>query len=441
MPSSSLLFEDADSNGKTPEACTSTTATASITSSKNDPCQTLKFNLNIKTDNLSDIVFVVGETEEKIVSHKILLALSNDVFKRMFVAPGLYKNDKVLKIPEEDPAIFKELLLFVLLGTVNITEENMIGMHQIAERFEVDDLLKISYQFIMDNTNENTLFDILIFNQKLKDEGINQKCFGIILNDPLFYFSSDKYDSVSDLILNLVIQQIDVKLTERQLFIIAMKWSHLNSTTSQEPLESLRMNFKEFVMQSKMSENSSKKLAIKRSFNEIGLPKEDYNIVYVMGKVITSGIFKPQDISIVGFEAKKTVKLVRVNYYIGSQTHSGETHYMWIVVCEHLQEPTESNTYCKILFKKKIKVTYTNYLKNENYSFDNIVFEESKTYGIQFLFQLPKELKQSRDNKKIMRYHLAPCNEITLNNDDYLHIIPNCNYTNNVIINSIYLTE
>jgi len=100
----------------------------------------------------SDVILVVGE--EKFPAHKVILCASSDVFKIMLINSSWTESQEKRVILKELPAcaaVFSVFLKYLYTGKVQVDFGNVIPMLQLADKYNVEDLLHLGLEFMTKN--------------------------------------------------------------------------------------------------------------------------------------------------------------------------------------------------------------------------------------------------------------------------------------------------
>ena len=94
---------------------------------------------------VSDITIEVGYREYQL--HKIILSASSPVFREMCSHGKPIKEKVPLQETEERAAAFEDFIKYLYTGNITLTLENVMGIIELADKYEVEDLKEIAEQF------------------------------------------------------------------------------------------------------------------------------------------------------------------------------------------------------------------------------------------------------------------------------------------------------
>lgn len=343
----------------------------------------VKIVLNVESTNLADLVFIVGEEQERIMSHRKLLSLVNsEVFKRICCGCEADKHKDIV-LPDVNPEAFREFLRYIFTQAVNLTHDNMLNIYKVAKSFEVEALIKECRVFICDNINHDNLLDVFEFNKLYEDDVINEKCKEIILDYPVEFFTLDKFKNVIDEFLKLLYKSNELQLSELDLFMLTLKW--VGAAIAGE-----REKFLLYLLRN--------------------VPKSNQN-GKTPGKEITlngpiKSTFYGVDISSLCFDVKKKIYLYKIGFYVGSPSHHGQIGDLWIELYEELKDDCD-NIPNKLIYKQHTTINYTKYVSIKFFQFDNVLLEKDKTYILQINYRFDKFYKLHKQPQNVERFYMV----------------------------------
>ena len=108
------------------------------------------------------VTLIIGEEEERLMAHKLILCLGSEFFKAAF--NGSFKEGltSTLALPEEEPRIVK----FIILWMYRIIDnplfpdeegwpvEDLLKLFSLAEKWIIDKLKQESYRLIVERVGE-----------------------------------------------------------------------------------------------------------------------------------------------------------------------------------------------------------------------------------------------------------------------------------------------
>lgn len=184
------------------------------------------------------MTFIVGSDKEKFSANKILLALLNEVFKKQFF--GGFQDgvkDEVI-IADVNPSAFKQFLSYLNFGEIDVCEENVKDVYELADRY-LDEKLKdvcadqiistISYQNIFITASWNYLYE----NEKIKeatDEYFDKNQMACLLVD------QEGFKNLKKMEILRIVRMNPLNCSEELLLKRVLEWGEANKFESIEDL-------------------------------------------------------------------------------------------------------------------------------------------------------------------------------------------------------------
>jgi len=101
---------------------------------------------------LSDVLLVVGD--QQLPAHRLILSASSEVFQTMLMNKHwneAQKKEIVLKETPECQAVFEVFLKYLYTGKIKVDYANVIPLLQLADKYNVKDLLRVGLDFMSRN--------------------------------------------------------------------------------------------------------------------------------------------------------------------------------------------------------------------------------------------------------------------------------------------------
>jgi len=101
---------------------------------------------------MSDVILVVGKQE--LAAHRLILCASSEVFQIMLMSSNWTESGErkiVLKESPECEAVFEVFLKYLYTGKISLNYSNVIPILQLADKYNVRDLLKVGLDFMSRN--------------------------------------------------------------------------------------------------------------------------------------------------------------------------------------------------------------------------------------------------------------------------------------------------
>jgi BTB/POZ domain len=175
-----------------------------------------------RMEHISDIIFVVGETQQEFKLHKTVLAAASDVFEMMFYG-NLPENGPV-KISDIKTEDFIEVLNFIYGQDVKLTDTNKFHILYAAEKYMLTNLKRKCENFIVECLTKDNIYDILELSQPFNSDIVDNSCLALITQNPLQYFEEDKFMQLSGAVLKKIISQPKINCTSEDLKEMTLQW-------------------------------------------------------------------------------------------------------------------------------------------------------------------------------------------------------------------------
>ncbi|CRL06634.1 CLUMA_CG019571, isoform A [Clunio marinus] len=112
-----------------------------------------------ETKCLSDFTIIVGEKSFKV--HKNILAVNSCVFRSMFNHTNFNENiTNEMEVVDITAEAFEEFLDFIYNRTIPEKATNAMDLYAVAAKYQVEELIKISEEFIFDMIDENNAWSV-----------------------------------------------------------------------------------------------------------------------------------------------------------------------------------------------------------------------------------------------------------------------------------------
>lgn len=199
----------------------------------------------VNNEYLSDVTFLLGNPGQIMYGHKVILSLASDVLFALFnghFAEAEQDDGQLLQIaiPDIEPQTFYEILFFIYCEDVRLNKDNVLDIYYAAKKYMLSPLEQKCEVFIRDSINEKNVLKIFNDNRRHEFDNVNERCLGIICDNPLECF---KYDllTLEKRSVKLIIHHMPMNCHKEQLLGFIRKWHEHNkhgtelfSTVSQQ---------------------------------------------------------------------------------------------------------------------------------------------------------------------------------------------------------------
>ena len=101
---------------------------------------------------MSDVILVVGKQE--LAAHRLILCASSEVFQIMLMSTNWSESSERKIVLKESPAceaVFEVFLKYLYTGKISVDYANVIPILQLADKYNVKDLLRVGLDFMSRN--------------------------------------------------------------------------------------------------------------------------------------------------------------------------------------------------------------------------------------------------------------------------------------------------
>jgi hypothetical protein len=182
----------------------------------------------INSDIMTDVTFLIGQTQFRKRAHKLFLASSSIVFFKMFCGP--FEAQTTITISDIEPDCFRELLNHIYGHDVQLTMENVFDIWYGAEKYMLNELKELCRKYVLENTNSSNALAVFYKNQLLDNADINNLCIEEIGESPYEFFEDPSFLELPAEAFSKVMKTNKVNCSSDDLKQITIKW--LNNHTS-----------------------------------------------------------------------------------------------------------------------------------------------------------------------------------------------------------------
>jgi len=142
-----------------------------------DPDHHLDLGKLLTSQRHTDVTFLVEG--ESIAAHKGLLSARCQYFERMFESDVKENTLNQIEVTDVDPAIFKEMLLFLYSGQPpKLSAVKTLNLLSAADKYGIESLKKVCESIVCDNLNSDIAVEALVLAKNiscltLKEEATN----------------------------------------------------------------------------------------------------------------------------------------------------------------------------------------------------------------------------------------------------------------------------
>jgi hypothetical protein len=185
--------------------------------------------------DLFDVTFLVGPERQPVRAHKFVLAISSDVFKKMFYSD--FPSEDEITIDDIDKAVFEIMLNHTYHREFAVNTENINDVLYTAEKYNLTALIKVCANFVSSMTTTGNAHDILNKYQHFNSTIINDKCLSIISDDPLNLFKSDTFVTLKSDVIRTIFKQPRLNCSINDMKTALLNWLNHNKFTEADTFE------------------------------------------------------------------------------------------------------------------------------------------------------------------------------------------------------------
>ena len=187
------------------------------------------------SSNLSDFTINLVDSNERIPTHRQILASSSPYFASLLYGPFVEGTNKELKISDIDSDTFRDLLKFIYTGEASVTIQTIVKLIQAANRFCVPEatkeFTKAAQEIIesLDSSEESIekVSMILCHSHYGKLEEISEMCLEYIDVNTHSYIESETFLHLPCEILELILSRDTLYdgMQEISLLLGCLRWA------------------------------------------------------------------------------------------------------------------------------------------------------------------------------------------------------------------------
>ncbi|KAG4068571.1 hypothetical protein HA402_004912 [Bradysia odoriphaga] len=220
----------------------------------------------------SDLVFIIEETNEEIPAHKLIVALASPVLHRIVFGNETFHPSDIIRVDGISKEYFMEILLYIYTDRINLNEDNVIDIFQKSNYFGLTGIESKCLQYLDKNLSVSTvpwIYHQLFFTVS---SNLLNKCLQYIRFQPLEFFASEDFETISIDELKSVFKLDAINCTEVHLFeaMIRLSRAHCAAAgieiTAENQRKILEGTEKLLRLESLTEKEFDKCLAIQRDF-------------------------------------------------------------------------------------------------------------------------------------------------------------------------------
>lgn len=163
----------------------------------------------------------------RIPAHKNLLAVMSNVFIAMFY--GDLKENGDIQVTDSSATAFQEFLQFFYSDEVELTEENIVEVMYLAQKYIVSSGINICIEFLKDILTTENIFIGLNIAILYEHEELMKFCEKIIISDTKAVFESAGFLECDKNALGHILKMKILSCPEVKVFEACMQWAKSKS--------------------------------------------------------------------------------------------------------------------------------------------------------------------------------------------------------------------
>nr|XP_029732184.1 BTB/POZ domain-containing protein 6-like [Aedes albopictus] len=194
------------------------------------------------SEYMSDVIFEVGTISRELIhAHKVILTLASEVFFAQFNGNFDESNRdnraKPIAVPDIEPATFREVMRYIYTEKVNITGTNAIDLFYAAQKYMMNTLKGKCESFLKTPGNETKVLEVIDSNTKYGLTEVDQLCLRLIQENPLLYFNSDDFISLSKRTIGMIAGCESMNCKTEHIHNAIEKWRKANNVSAEFKIE------------------------------------------------------------------------------------------------------------------------------------------------------------------------------------------------------------
>lgn len=145
-------------------------------------------------DDFADFHFIFNSKNgqlERIPAHKVLLAISSEVFQAMF--NGSWKDKNEIEINDVSSDAFKEFLQFFYLLRAKITMKNLSEVMSLAKKYKVVECFSMCGIFLNENYTNDDICFVYEIAVHMEHKALEKQCAEYIRSNTRAIFASNSF--------------------------------------------------------------------------------------------------------------------------------------------------------------------------------------------------------------------------------------------------------
>ncbi|KAJ8305089.1 hypothetical protein KUTeg_017358 [Tegillarca granosa] len=184
-------------------------------------------------EEFSDLNLYVGNNHFK--SHKIVLSSCSEVFKTMLSTAWCTENETILQESIQCEEVFDIFLKFFYTSEVVFTEENVVPLLLLADKYMVKELARLGIGYMVSVLDSENVLPWYKFSLKFNIDNLYTKCVSYISHNLEEFINQGKLVELDvDQLLPILDSGVIVITSEMKIVTAIINWLKAYDRTSEE---------------------------------------------------------------------------------------------------------------------------------------------------------------------------------------------------------------
>jgi len=103
------------------------------------------------------------------------IAERSKFFAGMFANSMRENNEGIVRIPNDDESLFREVLRFIYQGTVENLDENATDLYILSDKYDIPELSSLCEKHLLDRLNLENAVELFDLSQTVASQGLLAK--------------------------------------------------------------------------------------------------------------------------------------------------------------------------------------------------------------------------------------------------------------------------
>eukprot|EP00742_Colponemidia_sp_Colp-10_P000471 GILJ01000512.1.p1 GENE.GILJ01000512.1~~GILJ01000512.1.p1 ORF type:complete len:492 (-),score=35.78 GILJ01000512.1:311-1786(-) len=177
----------------------------------------------VNSPDASDVVFLVGPTQEKMFAHKLILTSRCSYFRRCFSSQWK-EDDGVVRKPNMSVPVMASVLRFIYTNQLLCDEKDLMDVMYAAEEFGLDALKEQCGAALAKSLSPTSAFSLLECGHKLSVNCLFNCALAFVCQNATAILASESFSDLSSELLCELLEQDDLRLSELDVWRLVVKW-------------------------------------------------------------------------------------------------------------------------------------------------------------------------------------------------------------------------